>query len=145
MDRERRASGVSCRAGRYFWHTIKLDDRVCASAPWDRYLRALGRLNHRRRAKFILEKNPNWEGRNLVGHTMVLCVHINIIKIIRRPWPSPAWVTNSRSRKERVRVLVEIKPEMLERDSVVRLAQPFHWQVVWTSEPGPRACYFKFT
>ena len=53
----------------------------------------------------------------MVGHTMVLCVHINIIKIIRRPWPSPAWVTNSRSRKERVRVLVEIKPEMLERDS----------------------------
>ena len=76
VDRERRASGVSCRAGRYFWHTIKLDDRVCASAPWERYRRALGRLNHRRRAKFILEKNPNWEGLNMVGYTMVLCVHV---------------------------------------------------------------------
>ena len=62
VDRERRASGVSCRAGRYFWHTIKLDDRVCASAPWGRYLRALGRLNHRRRAKFILEKKPELGG-----------------------------------------------------------------------------------
>ena len=55
VDRERRASGVSCRAGRYFWHTIKLDDRVCASAPRNSYPRALGRLNHQLRAKFILE------------------------------------------------------------------------------------------
>ena len=40
---------------------------------------------------------------------------MNIIEIIT-PRPSPAWVTDSRSRKERVRhgVLVEIK--MLERE-----------------------------
>jgi len=46
------------RAGRYFWHTIKLDDRVYASAPRNSYPRALGleRLNHQLRAKFILEK-----------------------------------------------------------------------------------------
>ena len=39
---------------------------------------------------------------------------MNIIEIIT-PRPSPAWVTDSRSRKERVRVLVEIK--MLEESN----------------------------
>ena len=55
---------------------IKLDDRVCASAPRNRYLRALGRPNHRRRARFILNKTRTGRGRNLVGHTVVLCVHV---------------------------------------------------------------------